>query len=78
MFYRKCTCGGKVVSAEPEHIEAGKRHTRLWLQREAATGHAHPVLKGVALALTVGHEIYKRIPGWGGLKVCTRCGDEFR
>ena len=77
MLYPPCSCGGTVVSAEPEHVEAGKRHTRQWLQREALVGHNHPLIKGVALAFMVGHEIYKRVPG-GGEKRCTGCGRTFR
>lgn len=79
MFYPKCPrCGSATESAESNSFELGKRGLDYWLHSQAMAGHPHPVLKAAGLAMTIGRQIYKRVPG-GGAKRCTNpdCRHEF-
>lgn len=76
MFYPKSPCcGAKSESAEP-HMLTGKHAANAWLQQAAAAGHSHPYLKLAVGALSVGKQIYDRLPGCGA-KRCTNCGRIF-
>jgi hypothetical protein len=77
MFFPKSPCcGAKSESAEPNMINS-KHAANSWLQQSAAAGHPHPYLKLGVVALSVGKQIYDRLPG-GGRKRCTNCGNIFR
>lgn len=68
-------CGGKVESAESDSVSHGNRHLKRFANG-GMTGHAHPLLGMVAMAITVGNFAYQRVPG-GGAKRCTACGHHF-
>lgn len=77
MFMPKCPqCGGKARSAEP-NTAMSKHAANGWLGAQAAAGHPHPYMKLGVMAISLGREVYKRMPG-GGRKACTHCGHEFR
>ena len=77
MFYPKCPkCGGTSESIEPDDIDRANMRTKFWTHTEAAAGHSHPWMKAFSTAITIGRQIYKRVPG-GGAKRCTKCGHEF-
>lgn len=72
MFYPKCPkCGGTTETAESGDFE---RHAHM----AGRFAHGHPILKAAHLALILGREGYKRMPG-GGEKVCLNpeCGHRF-
>jgi hypothetical protein len=79
IFYPACPkCGGKTCSAESTNFEAANKKFGLALWWEAVHGHPHPYLKIARVAIVVGRELYKRVPG-GGTKRCknVRCSHEF-
>jgi len=74
MLYPKCPkCGGTTETAEPGDFERGARGAGQILRH---LSHRHPYLKMAHLAVTVGREVYKRVPG-GGEKQCLACGHRF-
>jgi hypothetical protein len=78
MFYPKCpVCGSSSESIEPCDIDRGNRSASHALHVSAMQGHPHPVMKALSVGITIGRQIYKRVPG-GGEKRCTSCGHTFR
>ena len=76
MFYPKSPCcGAKSESAEPNMIYP-KHAASQWLQHSGAANH-HPYLKFALGTLSLGYQVYNRVPG-GGEKRCTNCGRTFR
>ena len=78
MFYPACpVCGSKnVESNEPDAFDRGNRGMAHWARGEASMGHPHPLVKALSIAIMVGRQVYKRVPG-GGEKRC-ECGHTFR
>lgn len=79
MFYPKCPkCGSDSESIESDTLDYGNRHTGQWLHSQAMGGHSHPWVKAASFAVSVGRQLYKRVPG-GGAKRCTSpaCRHEF-
>ncbi len=68
-------CGGKVESAEPDSVSYGNRQLGRFA-KGGMTGHAHPLLGLVSIAIAAGNWAYQRIPG-GGAKRCTACNHRF-
>jgi len=78
MFYPSCPkCGGETESAEPHGMDHAGHGVGHYLHHQATMGHPHPYLKAAHLAITLGRQIYKRVPG-GGEKRCKACGHRFR
>lgn len=78
MLFPKCPkCGGKTESAEAGDLDQGIRGASYGLRTQARLGHPHSFLQAGMLAVSIGRQIYKRVPG-GGLKRCTACAHEFR
>jgi hypothetical protein len=76
MLYPKCPrCGGKSTTAENDTVSYANRHMGRFA-RGGMTGHSHPLLGLVSVAISVGDFAYKRFPG-GGKKRCTACSHEF-
>jgi hypothetical protein len=75
MFYPKCPkCGGE---SEPDfHEQEMDRRNRLGFHAGGNMARGHPLAQAALVALRVGREAYKRIPGGGG-KRCKSCGHNF-
>lgn len=78
MWMPKCPlCGGPTESIEPAGIDQTNRGMSSHLHTQAMLGHPHPLLKAINIGISVGRQVYKRVPG-GGEKRCKNCGHEFR
>lgn len=76
MLYPKCPkCGGTTETAESDDFE---HHSRIAGHVVRRFADSHPALKVAHLAVMLGREVYKRVPG-GGEKVClnSECGHRF-
>lgn len=77
MFMKCPSCGGRAKSIEPDGIDAVNNGVGQALRFEQMRHHPHPMMQLAHVAMTIGREVYKRVPS-GGLKQCTGCGHEFR